>query len=69
MTWHSTSVVCLQGITDQIEAHKGIIDNNNKEFYEMKKQKDALQNDRKSVAWHHHDPNTTQTSSFMFHGF
>lgn len=36
--------------TDKIEQHKEIIDQNNKTFYEMKKQKDSLQNER-NVLW------------------
>ena len=37
----------LQEVTQKIDRHKEIIDTNNKSFYEMKKQKDALQNERK----------------------
>ena len=36
-----------QEVTQKIEQHKERIDLNNKSFYEMKKQKDALQNERK----------------------
>jgi len=34
-------------MTEKIEQHKDIIDTNNKSFYEMKKAKDAKQNERK----------------------
>ena len=34
-------------MTERIDEHKEIIDSNNKNFYDMKKQKDALQNERK----------------------
>ena len=37
----------FQEIADKIERHKDIIDQNNKSFYDMKKQKDGLQNERK----------------------
>ena len=37
----------FQSVTEKIEEHKGVIDSNNKAFYEMKKQKDAKQNERK----------------------
>ena len=37
----------LQDIAQKIDQHKEIIDQNNKSYYEMKKQKDALQNERK----------------------
>ena len=37
-------------MTEKIEQHKDIIDANNKSFYEMKKAKDAKQNERKYVA-------------------
>jgi len=40
---------CLQDVTEKIEQHKDIIDANNKSFYEMKKAKDAKQNERKYV--------------------
>jgi len=40
-------VALLQTVTESIEQHKGVIDANNKSFYEMKKQKDAKQNERK----------------------
>jgi len=36
-------------VTEKIEQHKDIIDANNKSFYEMKKAKDAKQNERKYV--------------------
>lgn len=36
-------------VAEQIEVHKGIIDTNNKAFYEMKKQKDAKQNERNNL--------------------
>jgi len=39
----------LQDVTEKIEQHKDIIDANNKSFYEMKKAKDAKQNERKYV--------------------
>jgi hypothetical protein len=38
-----------QDMTEKIEQHKDIIDTNNKSFYEMKKAKDAKQNERKLV--------------------
>ena len=55
--WHDTVPLSnitavdltLQEMTEKIEQHKEIIDSNNKTFYEMKKQKDALQNERKWV--------------------
>ena len=34
-------------VTGKIDKHKEIIDQHNRSFYEMKKQKDALQNERK----------------------
>ena len=40
---------CIQDVTEKIEQHKDIIDANNKSFYEMKKAKDAKQNERKYV--------------------
>jgi len=40
---------CFQDVTEKIEQHKDIIDANNKSFYEMKKAKDAKQNERKYV--------------------
>jgi len=40
----------MQDVTEKIEQHKDIIDANNKSFYEMKKAKDAKQNERK-YAW------------------
>lgn len=36
-------------VTESIEQHKGVIDSNNKSFYEMKKQKDAKQNERNNL--------------------
>ena len=39
----------MQSVTEKIEQHKDIIDANNKSFYEMKKAKDAKQNERKYV--------------------
>lgn len=39
----------MQDVTEKIEQHKDIIDANNKSFYEMKKTKDAKQNERKYV--------------------
>jgi len=40
----------LKDVTEKIEQHKDIIDANNKSFYEMKKAKDAKQNERKYVS-------------------
>jgi len=40
----------VQDVTEKIEQHKDIIDANNKSFYEMKKAKDAKQNERKYVS-------------------
>ena len=34
-------------MTESIEKHKEIIDQNNRSFYDMKKKKDSLQNERK----------------------
>ncbi|KAI0216956.1 Structural maintenance of chromosomes protein 3 [Lamellibrachia satsuma] len=45
-----TLEVQINEMTEKIEQHKEIIDSNNKTFYEMKKQKDALQNER-NVLW------------------
>lgn len=42
--------VQITEVTEKIEQHKEIIDQNNKSFYEMKKQKDGLQNER-NVLW------------------
>ncbi|KAK6174533.1 hypothetical protein SNE40_017790 [Patella caerulea] len=39
----------IADITDKIEQHKTIIDQNNKNFNEMKTQKDSLQNERSSL--------------------
>lgn len=40
----------LTSMASDIEQHKEIIDQNNRQFYEMKKKKDALQNER-NVLW------------------
>ena len=47
---YKQSYFVFQEVTEKIDKHKEIIDQNNKSFYEMKKQKDALQNERKYVA-------------------
>jgi len=40
----------IKDVSEKIEQHKEIIDQNNKSFYEMKKQKDSYQNER-NVLW------------------
>jgi len=45
---------CMQDVTEKIEQHKDIIDANNKSFYEMKKAKDAKQNERKYACYCRH---------------
>ena len=49
-------------MTEKIEQHKEIIDQNNKAFYDMKKQKDALQNER-NVLWRQENSMQQQISS------
>ncbi|ESO00959.1 hypothetical protein HELRODRAFT_157320 [Helobdella robusta] len=39
----------IASVAEKIEVHKGVIDTNNKSFYEMKKQKDAKQNERNNL--------------------
>lgn len=39
----------IKDVTEKIEQHKDIIDANNKSFYEMKKAKDAKQNERNNL--------------------
>ena len=46
---HNFTTQNPQNVVEKIETHKGVIDANNKSFYEMKKQKDAKQNERKYV--------------------
>lgn len=40
---------CFQEISSKIDQNKDIIEQNNRNFNEMKKQRDALQNERKYV--------------------
>ncbi|CAH1784036.1 unnamed protein product [Owenia fusiformis] len=52
----------IEDVSEKIEKHKDIIDQNNKNFYEMKKQKDTLQNER-NVLWRQENTMQQQIAS------